>query len=268
MPLPGPTPAPGLLPALRTLHALHERAVDAVELMDAPDCDPEMLRRTYAQFRYINAAVSGWRGIYRRSIRPRLSTTRPSTLLDVGCGGGDLARSLASWAARDGLRLAVTGIDPDERALDFARALPPLPLPGGADRVRFRSALSSELADAGDRFDFVVSNHVLHHLSGTELGGLLKDSEQLCSGLVVHADIERARLAYVGFALGTLPFFHRSFIRADGLTSIRRSFTAPELRAVAPPGWWVERGQPSRLELRWRPGIDSRAGVHTEAPRA
>lgn len=247
---------------------MRTRAVDAVELMDAPDCDPEMLRRTYAQFRYINAAVSGWRSIYRHSIRPQLSTTRPSTLLDVGCGGGDLARSLASWAARDGLRLLVTGIDPDERALDFARALPPLSLPAGAELVSFRSALSSELADAGERFDFVISNHVLHHLSGAELGGLLADSERLCTGLVVHADIARARLAYLGFALGTLPFFHRSFIRADGMTSIRRSFTAPELRAVAPLGWRVERGQPSRLELRWRPSTRSRASTDTGAPRA
>lgn len=228
-----------LIPSLRS------RAVDATELMDAPDCDPELLRRTYAQFPYVNAAVSGWRTMYRRSIRPRLSTTRPSSLLDVGCGGGDLVRSLARWAACDGLRLEVTGIDPDARALDFALSLPPM------RDVQFRPVLSSELVAAGECFTFVISNHVLHHLSAVELGGLLADSEQLCTAVTLHADIERARLAYVGFSLGTPPFFHRSFIRQDGLTSIRRSFTVEELRAIAPNGWSVESGRPSRLVLRW-----------------
>ncbi len=228
--------------------SLRLRASDAVELMDDPDCDPERLDRTYANFRFVNAVVSGWHGVYRREIRPELSHTREVTLLDIGSGGGDMARALARWAARDGLRLTVTAIDPDGRAHAYATGLPPLP------GLTFRRALSSDLVDEGARFDFVVSNHVLHHLSAAQLGGLLVDSERLAAGRVLHGDIERGRLAYLGFGLGTWPFFRRSFIRDDGLTSIRRSFTAAELRAVVPPGWRVTRERPSRLVLRWAPG--------------
>jgi SAM-dependent methyltransferase len=104
------------VPLLPALPFLRLRASDAVELMDDPDCDPEILSRTYDYFRYVNAAVSGWRGVYRREIRPLLSTARESTLLDIGSGGGDVARALARWAARDGLLLTVTAIDPDARA--------------------------------------------------------------------------------------------------------------------------------------------------------
>ncbi|TFC11381.1 methyltransferase domain-containing protein [Cryobacterium algoritolerans] len=228
--------------------SLRLRANEAVELMDDPDCDPERLDRTYANFRFVNAVVSGWRGVYRREIRPELSRTREVTLLDIGSGGGDMPRALARWAARDGLRLTVTAIDPDSRAHAYATGLPPLP------GLTFRRALSSDLVDEGARFDFVVSNHVLHHLSAAQLGGLLVDSERLAAGRVLHGDIERGRLAYLGFGLGTWPFFRRSFIRDDGLTSIRRSFTAAELRAVVPPGWRVTRERPSRLVLRWAPG--------------
>jgi 2-polyprenyl-3-methyl-5-hydroxy-6-metoxy-1,4-benzoquinol methylase len=214
--------------------------------MDDPGCDPELLRRTYSQFRFVNPFVSGWRTLYRRDIRPFLSSTRPSSLLDVGSGGGDVARSLARWAAREGLRLTVTGIDPDARAHEYATSLPALP------GLTFRRALSSQLVAEGAHFDFVVSNHVLHHLSATELGGLLFDSERLCAGgRVLHADIARSRFAYLGFGLATLPFFHGSYIRADGLTSIRRSYTVAELRAAVPPGWSVSHGIPSRLVLRW-----------------
>ncbi|MEC5148470.1 2-polyprenyl-6-methoxyphenol hydroxylase-like FAD-dependent oxidoreductase/2-polyprenyl-3-methyl-5-hydroxy-6-metoxy-1,4-benzoquinol methylase [Cryobacterium psychrotolerans] len=230
--------------------------------MDDPGCDPEVLSRTYDYFRYVNAAVSGWRGVYRREIQPLLSTTRERTLLDIGSGGGDVARALARWAAQDGLLLAVTAIDPDARAHRFATARPPLP------RLTFRQALSSDLADEGARFDVVVSNHVLHHLTGAQLGGLLADCERLAApgGRVLLGDIERSTFAYLGFGLGTWPLFRDSYIRADGLISIRRSFTAPELRAVVPPGWSVVREHPSRLLLRW--DGPSAAGAPLRAKRA
>lgn len=233
------------LPVARALASLGERADDAREAMDEPDCDAEMLERTYAQFRWVNPFVSGWRGMYRREIRPLLSPRHPLTLLDVGSGGGDVSRSLADWAARDGLRLEVTGIDPDPRAQAFASSGPPVP------GLSFRRALSSDLVAEGARFDFVVSNHVLHHLTPQELGGLLFDSERLCTARVLHADIARSRFAYLGFGLATAPFFRRSFIRDDGLISIRRSYTPDELRPVLPPGWWVEAAAPSRLVLRF-----------------
>jgi 2-polyprenyl-3-methyl-5-hydroxy-6-metoxy-1,4-benzoquinol methylase len=224
---------------------LRNRAVDAVEIMDDPHCDPVALRQTYSDFRFVNAVVSGLRHSYRRDIRPRLSAARPHALLDIGSGGGDVARSLARWAARDGLLLTVTAIDPDARAHAFATAQPPLP------GLEFRRAHSGDLVAAGERFDTVLSNHVLHHLGAADLGALLADSERLSRGLVLHSDIERAPLAYAGFGVGTWPFFRRSYIRVDGLTSIRRSFTFSELAAVAPPGWSVRRERPYRLVLRW-----------------
>jgi len=212
--------------------------------MDGP-CDPEMLTRTYADFRLVNAVVSGWGTIYRRDIRPFLSTTRLTTLLDIGSGGGDVSRALARWAVRDGLRLDVTGIDPDARAHAFSLAQPQ------QQGLIFRRAYSSELVTESARFDFVVSNHLIHHLNAAQLGALLVDSERLGTRRVLHADIERSRLAYLGFSVVTRPFFRHSYIRPDGLTSIRRSFTAGELTAASPPGWRVRRGRPSRLLLVW-----------------
>ncbi|HYI33229.1 MAG TPA: class I SAM-dependent methyltransferase [Glaciibacter sp.] len=235
-------------PLPRARFSLRERAVDAVEIMDDPASDPELLRRTYEQFRHVNSLVSGTWTTYRRDIRPHLSHTRPKTLLDIGSGGGDVARALARWASRDGgLLLDVTAIDPDPRAHDFATSLPRMP------GLSFRRAFSADLVAEGARFDFVMSNHVLHHLSAQELGGLLFDSERLVrdGGRVLHGDIERNAIAYVGFGLVTWPFFRDSFIRADGLTSIRRSYTAAELQAAVPPPWRVDREFPSRLVLRF-----------------
>ena len=212
----------------------------AVEEMDKADCNPAALARTYAQFPLVNRVVSRWHGVYQQLIKPLLSPTRSTTLLDIGCGGGDIAASLATWAARDGLALSITAIDPDPRAIDFAQAH------AASGSVAFRDVHSGVLVGEGAAFDVVISNHMLHHLSAEELQGLLADSEQLARQAVIHSDIARSRLAYGLFSVGTLPFFPGSFIRRDGLTSIRRSYTAPELRAVVPPGWRVESAAPWR----------------------
>lgn len=220
--------------------SLVERDVDVTEQMDAPDCDEATLRRTYAQFRVVNAAVTGWGSTYRRHVRPVLRRGRATTLLDIGCGGGDLARSLVRWAARDGFQLQVTGIDPDPRAHAWAVGRP------GVAGLSFRQAHSRDLVAEGRSFDVVISNHVLHHLDEASLQAFLVDSRRLARVLVVHSDIARSRWAYLLFSVATRPFFPGSFIRADGLVSIRRSYTASELAAVVPPGWRVERWRPWR----------------------
>ena len=207
--------------------------------MDRPGCDPVRLDRTYAQFALVNRAVSGWRGIYLSQLRPRLRKGTAATLLDIGCGGGDVPVMLSRWAARDGLQLRITAIDPDPRASRFAAEQHP------AAGVTFRQSTAAQLASEGRSFDLVVSNHVLHHLAGDDLAGFLSESAGLCHGRVIHNDLRRSPAAYALFFAGSWPFTG-SYIRKDGLTSIRRSYTAAELQAATPPGWTVIRRAPFR----------------------
>lgn len=225
------------------LPPLGTRDVDATEEMDDPGCDPQRLARTYASFRTVNALVAGWRSTYLQALRPHLRREGVTTLLDVGCGGGDITRALARWARDDGFTLSVTGIDPDRRAHAWASRQPPV------DGVRYRRAHSEDLVAEGARFDLVVSNHLLHHLDSEQLQGLLQDSERLARYAAVHSDIRRGHLAYSLFSAGTWPFFRGSFIREDGLTSIRRSYTPPELQEHVPPHWEVRTRGPFRLLL-------------------
>ena len=88
-----------------------------------------------------------------------------------------------------------------------------------------------------------------HHLDAGELQDLLGDIEAFDPKITALVDIERGLLPYGLFWLLATLFFHRSFIRHDGLASIRRSYTAAELEAVAPAGWVVERLRPFGLVL-------------------
>lgn len=205
--------------------------------MEDGDCDPLLLRNTYAQFSTVNRVVAGWGRLIERFLAPRLEAG--STVLDVGCGGGDLVRRLASWGESRGTPLAVTGIDPDARALSFARSRA---VPRG---VEYRRASLEELAANGERFHFVLSNHLLHHLSSDRVAPFLEASAAVVERTALHNDLRRHWLALAAFSL-TGPLFPRSFIREDGVRSIRRSFIPSELRPLLPPGWRVEPMVPFR----------------------
>jgi 2-polyprenyl-3-methyl-5-hydroxy-6-metoxy-1,4-benzoquinol methylase len=219
---------------------LGQRASDLRERMDEPDCDPLLLRNTYAQFALVNRVVTGWERLFRRYLAPRL--VPGSSVLDVGCGGGDLARRLAAWSERRGVPLLVTAIDPDPRALAFAREQASA---GSGTAIEYLRGDAEQLAATGRRFDCVISNHLLHHLPAEELPRFLEVSGELSRSLVLHNDLRRHGAAWLAFSL-TRPLFRRSYIVEDGLRSIRRAFTPAELRALVPDGWRVTSAAPFR----------------------
>ena len=220
---------------------LAERDTALTELMDDPDCDPRALAATYRRFGLVNRLVSAWGHVYRSRVRPELRALgRPARVLDLGCGGGDVVVRLATLAARDGLDVEWVGADPDPRALEAARERE---RPG----VRFVAQGSRALIDAGERFDLVLSNHVLHHLDAGALQRFADDSLTLSRGPVLHADIARGRLAYALYAVGIAPLSAGTFLRVDGLRSIRRSHRAPELAEALGSPWRVETPAPFRV---------------------
>ncbi|MEJ6490620.1 methyltransferase domain-containing protein [Leucobacter sp. USCH14] len=240
--------------------SLAQRDARVTEIMDDPQCDPDRLRRTLEGFGAVNRAVASWGTVYRTHIRPALAAasaerhrSRPVRLLDVGCGGGDVLRRIVTKAARDGYAVQGVGIDPDPRAIAVADSAPRVP------GVEYRECFSSDLVETGERFDVVMSNHLLHHLTEAELGGLLADSEALASRLAVHSDIARGRLAYAGFAVGAVPVSVGTLLRVDGLRSIRRSYTPSELARLLPEGWEAERVNRFRLLAVHRVGARSAA---------
>lgn len=221
--------------------SLRDRDLDLRELMDDPDCDPQRLAATLRRFDVVNRAVSGWDVVWRRSLRPLLRDLgRPARVLDVGSGGGDVVTRLAHLAERDGLTVSWVGIDPAPRALEVARER-------SASGVEFRCTDAAALRATGDTFDAVISNHVLHHLGADELIAFAAETAALTTGVVLHSDIERGRLAYGLYAVGITAVERGTFLRTDGLRSIRRSYHRDELQQALGAGWRVERPAPFRL---------------------
>lgn len=213
------------------------------ERMDDAHCDPDLLFRTYRQFRLINSLLSGWKRLYRQRVRP-FAGGRPIRILDIGCGGGDICLALAKWAISDRVDLRITGIDLDPRAIRFASSQE------RPETVRFLNISSGELLRSGERFDLVISNHLLHHLSRNRLPELCREAEELALRRVLFNDLRRSLAGYLLFTTLARPLFRSSYIVEDGLVSIRRSYRPDELRDLLPDRWKIESRVPFRLLLQ------------------
>jgi 2-polyprenyl-3-methyl-5-hydroxy-6-metoxy-1,4-benzoquinol methylase len=220
---------------------LRTREAGLTELMDDPDCDPVRLTATLRRFGVVNRLWSGWRSAYQRRLGPYLASLgRPARVLDLGSGGGDVLARLSTLADQDGLEVEWLGADPDPRALIVARTR-------SRSHVVFRTADSTDLRAEGARFDAVISNNVLHHLSPSQLASFADDSVALSRGLVLHSDIRRAAAAYGLYAVAITPFAPGTFLRTDGLRSIRRSYLPRELSDALGPHWRVDAASPFRV---------------------
>jgi SAM-dependent methyltransferase len=172
---------------------------------------------------------------------------RTLSLLDLGTGSGDLPRTAVRWGARHGITIRAFGLELSQVAarLAVARGVPTVVGCAGAPPI-----------DDGS-VDIVSVSMVAHHFEPESVVRLFR----ICDGLarlgVVICDLRRSALAATAFRVGSRLLRFDPVTVADGLTSIRRGYTADELAAllaragvearVSPrPGW--------RLVGVWRTG--------------
>lgn len=222
---------------------LSQRDTTAREQMENPDCDLEELENTYRQFEHVNILIGRWRYLYQKYLRPYLHVRERRSLLDIGYGGGDIPRRLKRWAERDGVHLDITAIDPDPRAYRYVQQQT------ASSVIDYRVATLSDLDPEKTSFDFIISNHLLHHLKREELTTILHQSRRLCRHTILFNDLLRSDSAYALFNILSRPVFRSSMITEDGLTSIKRSYTAGELQEIVPTDWEVRSLFPFRLLL-------------------
>lgn len=218
-----------------------QRDPNLIEEMDRSEADKDTLYRTYQRFKFVNRLLAKWDVVYKHHIRPSHKPGLTNTLLDVGCGPGDIAVYLWKRAKKDGYDLKVTAIDPAETVEAYLNSHP---LPA---EIPFLKTTTTELLKGNQRFDFVVSNHVLHHLNPEEATAFLNECLQLANVRVICNDLVRSRTAWLLFAIASIPLSVGTFIRYDGLISIRRSYRRRELIQGLPGGWSVHNLFPFRL---------------------
>lgn len=221
--------------------------------MDDPQSDSAALERTLRQFVLVNALLSRRGTVLTRYLLNDLEPGREYRVLDLGAGGGDIARWLVARARKRGLRVRVTAADHDPRVVACARrwcASEPL-----IDVVQVK------VGEALGEHDYVICNHVLHHVPDEEFPALLQAVYDTGARRFIANDLLRSNASLVGFRLFAALFLRNSFSRVDGEISIKKGFRPEELRDLMSPSPW----SPDTRIVRLSPG---RVCVVADRPRS
>jgi len=196
------------------------------EKLELADADVNRFRRTIRQFRLINYLFSSSSRLMREHFFTIMEQDpqRTYTLLDVGAGGCDIAIGAAREARRRGLNLNIMALDNDARILPIAyQAVRDYP------EIRIVEGNALDLSRLGP-FDFVFSNHFMHHLAWDDIKIFLERIIAQTHLSFVMNDLKRSNWAYLGFTIFSALLTRRSFHYYDGRLSIRRGFLPEELR--------------------------------------
>ncbi len=234
------------MPALAILPALApdlERRSSQREWLDAADLHPTELAAVLRDLARFNGAMRGHRPVLAWLARAVEDVQRGEalTLVDVGCGYGDLLRAIRRWADRRDLPLRLIGLDLSRETVRIAKAA-----------TSVEDDIDYEVCDVFDfhldaPIDLVVSSLLTHHLSDAMIVSFLHWMETTARrGWFVY-DLQRHVVPYHFIALaGRLMRLHPIVVH-DGRISVKRSLTRGEWRAR-----FAEAGlAPGAVDLRW-----------------
>ena len=199
---------------------------DAAELMDDFSMEGEMLRDALDKIASINKLLGGNR-VTLDGVKGLLRGIDKSTsirILDVGCGNGDMLRSLAEFASREGYTFTLYGIDANAFTIEHARA-----------RSKNYTNISYHCTDIfqetlpSAEVDIILCTLTLHHFKDQEILSLLRFFHSRARLGIVINDLHRSKLAYYLFKALCYVFGLNDMSREDGLVSILRGFKKQDL---------------------------------------
>ncbi|WP_316818570.1 methyltransferase domain-containing protein [Pedobacter nyackensis] len=203
---------------------------EAPEIMDDFDLEGETLRDALDKIASINKLLGGNK-VTRQGLSHLLNIRTENvknnseiTILDVGCGNGDMLRTLADYALKKQLNFKLTGIDANEFTIKHARQLS-LQYPN----INYVCADIFEEIKQERLYDVILCTLTLHHFKDEEIITLMKGFKtQSALGIVVN-DLHRSSIAYHLFTALCFAFRLSQMSKDDGLISILRGFKKQDL---------------------------------------
>jgi 2-polyprenyl-3-methyl-5-hydroxy-6-metoxy-1,4-benzoquinol methylase len=197
------------------------------EIMDDFSLQGEELRDALDKIARINQLLGGNKltleGV--KSILKQHTADRAITIVDVGCGNGDMLRTLADYADNNNLKFNLIGIDANQFTINHARELS-LHYPNIEYRCEdiFKDDFSTL------KYDIALCTLTLHHFKDDEIIKLLGIFRNNALFGIVINDLQRSVTAYRLFQGLCVAFRLNNMSRQDGLVSILRGFKKTELQ--------------------------------------
>jgi 2-polyprenyl-3-methyl-5-hydroxy-6-metoxy-1,4-benzoquinol methylase len=199
---------------------------NADELMDDFSMEGEILSEALDKIAGINRLLGGNK-ITIEGVKELLNGRNKQSeisILDVGCGNGDMLRTLAEYGKVKGFKFQLYGMDANAFTADYARKL--------SSRYENIQYVCKDIFDEikqERQYDVILCTLTLHHFKDDEILKLLEGfKKQAAIGIVIN-DLHRSKLAYYLFIALCKVFRLNHMSKDDGLVSILRGFKKADL---------------------------------------
>jgi 2-polyprenyl-3-methyl-5-hydroxy-6-metoxy-1,4-benzoquinol methylase len=189
-----------------------------LEIMDEPDIPREDIRTALREIEVINARLGGY-GVVTEALDELDLNQEPITILDIGCGSGDMLRKVAKWAKKRNKIVVLTGIDLNADTIEFAKEQS-----AGYD-ITYKVQDVFDDAMMRERADVTTASLFCHHFEKSALPEVLKRMHALAKKAVVINDLNRHWFAYYAIGALTYVFAKSRLVRYDAKLSVARAFT-------------------------------------------
>ncbi|MFP2994536.1 methyltransferase domain-containing protein [Spongiivirga sp. MCCC 1A20706] len=218
-----------------------KKRIDAEEVLDNFDLNGDELAQTLNEIANVNKALGG-NNITIQAVQRLLKsvdTGSKITIADIGCGNGDMLRTLSSKL--NNRNIAYVGIDANPNAIKIAEDLSQ-----SDENISYKTTNVFEKEFEYIKYDIALCTLTLHHFTDLEILQLVQLMTRNAKfGLIIN-DLQRSRLAYVLFKLYSWVFQLGNISKEDGLTSILRGFKKNELIAFS------EKIKPKQYTIQWK----------------
>lgn len=220
------------------------------ERIDTGDYTTEEYETFLREIKLINRLIGDVRALKKTLLREILASgITEVSILDVGCGSGELLRVTAEFARKNKIRAALYGID-----------LNPLSVKSMKNESDEFEEIHSIRGDAfslpfpDKSLEYAFSSLFTHHFSDDQVAKILKEMSRVSRLGVFVIDLHRHPTAYRLYRLFCRAFTISPLVTEDGSLSVLRSFVPAELEELARKaglkGIRVEKKVPFRLVLR------------------
>ena len=196
------------------------------ELMDNFDMEGNILKDALDKIAKINQFLGGNKVTLEgvKNILKQHPVKDKITVVDIGCGNGDMLRLMADYLEKNNIKCDLVGIDANQFTVDYAKKKS-VNYPNITYRCEDVFSKSFEKLE----YDIVLCTLTLHHFKDDEILRLLKVFKANAKMGIVINDLQRSGISYrlfqgLCFVLGL-----NDMSREDGLVSILRGFKKPEL---------------------------------------
>jgi 2-polyprenyl-3-methyl-5-hydroxy-6-metoxy-1,4-benzoquinol methylase len=199
---------------------------DEPEIMDDFAMEGEILREALDKIAKINQLLGGNK-LTLRGVQDLIATIPNQTeisIIDVGCGNGDMLRILADYGLQKNLNFKLTGIDANAFAINHAKKLS-----NNHPNISFRCEDVFEKGFAELKYDIVICTLTLHHFKDDEIVQLMTIFNANSRIGIVINDLHRNIISCRLFQVLCFVFRLSNMSQKDGLISILRGFKKEEL---------------------------------------